>query len=636
MVSESKDTNQVIAENTLLKKIISCHSIENLIDLMVEKLLCVDGVKNLIFLFNDYTKSSLVYSKTKLSKEYEELEGITLNNTIPLSENTPYTQVYNSKKHLLINSMNYLNQDEYTRYIFKVRKIMELVVFPIGDSQETIGVLSLYSENNFYNKYFITEINKITELFFPHIKTLLDASFLKTREEAINSIYKRNTEVLKIAERLNNITSPTDIFKNAMREIIDIFGFDFGVILIQKEGLLSPLLIETSKKKNVQTHLSDILKFFSEIKGYSAKKADGATSVAFSTKNTFYFEDVSKISKLPMTEYDKKYIDAVKQAKTLLLVPLLKKNIPIGIVQLFSVYDKLELNSFDKDVITSLCSFIGSALENSELYQLIEEQRRNITVSKNKIEEQHSKIVSDLDMAKRLQLSVVDLIENSPEIKVSKSYTAMERLGGDLYDVRRIGKTNYSFLISDVSGHGVPAALITFMAKSSFITHGHFSKTPAEICREVNDDVYKLISDTVHYITAFYAKLDMQTLELTYTNCGHQTPLLYRKSKGIIEDLYAKGVYIGMFENPSYTYLTVKLSIGDKILFYTDGITDIKNPASNRYGKKRLIDFFKNNAELECEEIKISLEKSVKEFAGGCEAEDDMAFMIIEITSKIN
>ena len=193
-------------------------------------------------------------------------------------------------------------------------------------------------------------------------------------------------------------------------------------------------------KKNIKTHLKDIISFYSEIKGYSPDKADGATSIVFSTGNTLFLEDVSKISNLPMSENDRKYIEAAKHAKTLLLVPIFKKNKAIGVVQLFSVYDKLNLTSFDKEVITALSSFIGSALENSELYLLIEEQRKNITISKNMIEEQHLKIVSDLEMAKRLQVSVVDLIEKSPEIDIAKSYTAMERLGGDLYDLRRIGK----------------------------------------------------------------------------------------------------------------------------------------------------------------------------------------------------
>ena len=167
------------------------------------------------------------------------------------------------------------------------------------------------------------------------------------------------------------------------------------------------------------------------------------------------------------------------------------------------------------------------------------------------------------------------------------------------------------------------------------MTHGHFSKTPAEICTEVNDDVYMLISDTIHYITAFYAKLDMQTLELTYTNCGHQPPLLYRKKNRIVEDLYATGAYIGMFEKPTYRYFSTKLSIGDKILFYTDGVTDTKSCNLGRYSKKRLMDFFKENAEKNCYEIKTKLEEDLKDFAQDCEAEDDMAFMIIEITSKM-
>ena len=249
MISKSKDTKLLIIENVLLKKIVACHDLEKLIELFIDELLLIKGIQNLFFLFHDSEKASLVYGKTKLSSDYKEMENISVGNTIPLDETSVYSKVYKTQKHSVVDYSNYHKQDHYTRYIFKIRKIKQLFVVPIFCNGESIGVLSIYNSVVFINKELKSKVCNLTRLFSSHLKTLLGASFLISREKAINCIYKRNTEVLKIAEKLNNIASPNEILKNAMCEIIKIFGFDFGVILLKEGELLKPFLIETSDKK---------------------------------------------------------------------------------------------------------------------------------------------------------------------------------------------------------------------------------------------------------------------------------------------------------------------------------------------------------------------------------------------------
>jgi sigma-B regulation protein RsbU (phosphoserine phosphatase) len=244
------------------------------------------------------------------------------------------------------------------------------------------------------------------------------------------------------------------------------------------------------------------------------------------------------------------------------------------------------------------------------------------------------KLLKDLEIAKRLQESVVKNIQTFPEVNVDSVYMAMESLGGDIYDVRRLGKSTFSFMISDVSGHGVPAALITTMAKMSFINHGHFSKNPAQICFEVNKDMVELISDSDYYLTAFYAILDVENLTLSYTNCGHQKPILCRSGSGKIEELDSKGFFLGSFEESEYEYSSIKLQVHDRILFFTDGITEARNNDGEFYSQERLVDFLKKNADVPYNKI---LKLFLQEFNAFCQnrpVDDDIALLLVEVTSK--
>ncbi len=246
----------------------------------------------------------------------------------------------------------------------------------------------------------------------------------------------------------------------------------------------------------------------------------------------------------------------------------------------------------------------------------------------------NTKLLKDLEMAKRLQESVIKNIQLFAEFNVDSLYMAMESLGGDIYDVRRLGRKTFSFMISDVSGHGVPAALITTMAKMSFINHGHFSKTPAQICTEVNHDMVELILDTDYYLTAFYAILDTENLVLSYTNCGHQKPLLYREKTDEIINLDGKGFFLGSFENSEYETESIKLELNDKILFYTDGITEARNHEGEFYSFERLVEFTQRHKHIPYNEFLKKFIQEFNQFCGNRPVDDDIAILLVEVTGS--
>lgn len=249
--------------------------------------------------------------------------------------------------------------------------------------------------------------------------------------------------------------------------------------------------------------------------------------------------------------------------------------------------------------------------------------------------EKNQKIQKDLMIAKALQEEVIKTLPQVPELYIDAKYIAMDELGGDVYDIRRIGKFSYSFLIADVSGHGVPAALITTMTKTSFINRGHFSKTTSEICQEVNNDMFALIGDTNYYLTAFYAALDLSNLTLQYTNCGHHKCIVHRAQSGEIIELDTEGFFIGIRFDTVYETKEIQMNIGDKLILFTDGFPEARNSKSEFYENERIINFVKKNGNSKPAEFINSFLDDVNEFCGDYPANDDRAILVMEIRSTI-
>ncbi len=250
------------------------------------------------------------------------------------------------------------------------------------------------------------------------------------------------------------------------------------------------------------------------------------------------------------------------------------------------------------------------------------------------LQAKNDKIMNDLSIARKIQETIIKTMPETPELLIDAQYVSMESLGGDVYDIKRIGKTTYSFLIADVSGHGVPAALITTMAKTSFINRSHWKKTTANVCGEVNQDLFNLIGDTEHYLTAFYATLDLSKMTLEFTNCGHHHGIIFRADTNKIELLESEGFFIGIMQEVEYTSHKVKINIKDKIFLFTDGIPEARNEKGSFYTNKRLEQLVEKYGALSPKEFLDKLTEDVQNFTGTRPPDDDRAFLVIQVISS--
>jgi serine phosphatase RsbU (regulator of sigma subunit) len=220
-------------------------------------------------------------------------------------------------------------------------------------------------------------------------------------------------------------------------------------------------------------------------------------------------------------------------------------------------------------------------------------------------------------------------------VTVSGRTLAARMIGGDLYDFFDLGPERIGILCADVSGKGIPAALM--MANLQAVARAHLgdrignpSAPPAHFVERLNQELAGRFGDN-RYATLFWAEYDTQTAVLTYVNAGHPSPILIR-STGEIERLNSGGIPIGMFATARYTARTLQLRPGNRLVVFTDGLTDAQNDAQEEFGDERLIDYCRTIAvEIDADGVADRVMEAVAEWSSGTEQFDDTTVVVVDV-----
>lgn len=248
---------------------------------------------------------------------------------------------------------------------------------------------------------------------------------------------------------------------------------------------------------------------------------------------------------------------------------------------------------------------------------------------KNKELEKRNRIIEyDLSLAKRVQQQIITHeLPKADNFEFRTLYEPMEAVGGDFYEFIETREGQIGLFISDVSGHGAAAAFITSMLKILCSTYRRYSKQPAVFLSHINNMLCEKMAD--NYVTAFYCIFDPKTLTMKYSNAGHVYPILYRRRDKSVTQIEAVGGVIGVIDSLSYEQKEIQLEKGDRIIIYTDGLTEAHNERREIYGKNNLMEFMKNNNNYVLEEFIYRLYEDVNNFREG-ELSDDIAIIGID------
>ena len=219
-------------------------------------------------------------------------------------------------------------------------------------------------------------------------------------------------------------------------------------------------------------------------------------------------------------------------------------------------------------------------------------------------------------------------IPQVPGYELAGAWQPARVVGGDYFDVLKLSETILALCVADVAGKGVPAALL--MSNLQAIVRGTATAAmlPGALCRRVNESIHRNIAPD-RFVTFFYGLLDSQNNRLSYTNAGHNAPILLRRD-GSHERLREGGDVLGIFPDRSYECGEVALAPGDRILLFTDGVTEARNKTGEEFGEARLLELLAENHALGAADLQKRILEAVTEFSGA-EFADDVTLIVVTV-----
>ena len=251
-----------------------------------------------------------------------------------------------------------------------------------------------------------------------------------------------------------------------------------------------------------------------------------------------------------------------------------------------------------------------------------------------KLAEGNARIGAELEMAEKIQKDMLPNIfptfSEKKEFDLFASMTTAREVGGDFYDFFMIDENRLCIVIADVSGKGIPAAMFMMTAKTMIKDYALTTEDTADIFTTVNDRLCDN-NDAGMFATAWIGILDLRTMILQFTNAGHNFPIIQKK--GMPCEMLEKkhGLFLAGMEDIVYRQDEIQLSSGDRILLYTDGVTEAHNSQKELFGEERLMNILNHTNDKKGETVLSEILNQVETFAADTEQFDDITMLILTI-----
>ena len=271
---------------------------------------------------------------------------------------------------------------------------------------------------------------------------------------------------------------------------------------------------------------------------------------------------------------------------------------------------------------------------NEEFASLSDDINQTVSTLKRYIAEAAARIDKELEFAKEIQYSALPAVfppfPNRNDFEIYAKMVTAKEVGGDFYDFYMLGESTLAFMVADVSGKGIPAAMFMMRAKTTIKDLAESGLAPDEIFTLANKRLCEN-NDAGMFVTAWLGILDLKTGALKFVNAGHNPPLVCHED-GEFEYLKARGgmVLAGM-DGVKYKTNELCLSPGDKIFLYTDGVTEATNDKNELYGEERLLSLANKNITKTPQQLIAAVKDDVDVFVGDAPQFDDITMLAVSV-----
>ncbi len=285
----------------------------------------------------------------------------------------------------------------------------------------------------------------------------------------------------------------------------------------------------------------------------------------------------------------------------------------LGVLYLDSRRPLTAFSELDRQVLRSLAAEAATVVENARLFAEGRERERL---------ERELEIASDIQ-----QQLLPKALPKEPHLLAVGKTVACRAVGGDCYDVVDLPGGACGFVVADVAGKGMPAALLASMLMGSFCATASGSLSLSELAKRVNHRVCDR-TDESSYATLFYAIVQPNGA-VEYTNAGH-VPAFLRRQSGDLVALEAQNFPIGMFDFAEFSSGTAQMEPGDFLVMYSDGVTEAANPAGELYGEDSLRHVLKAFSGTEAQQLLDEILVAVRAFTSGYAQADDITVVVLQ------
>lgn len=457
------------------------------------------------------------------------------------------------------------------------------VVEKINSSNDTIGILCLGEKLN---------KTSYTEDDHEFLKTILNISATAIQNSVVLSELEKVNRVLD--SRINRLSSLFELSK------------EFG--MLSESHRVSKLLVYSIIGQFLVSRFAVVLSVNNKVTLIENKFNE--STLLHALKNV----DISSI-KSAVRKNEMSLFPGLNDLNIELIVPMQLQGVTKGLILLGKRINNTEFTEGDLEFIYSIGSLAIISIENNRLF-------------KEELEKQ--KMEEELEIARDIQRNLLP-----HEIPVYSRYDiaalniSSKQVGGDFYDIIKLNEHNFCITIADVSGKGVPAALLmaNLQAFLKIICKHGFELS--ESTALINDLVCENTMDG-KFITFFWGLLNNEDLTFTYVNAGHNPPLLIRNNT--ITKLEKGGIILGVMKTfTPYISDTIRLQKDDVIICYTDGITEAKNKNDDEFGDDTLEKICLDNISGSSDDILHAIKTSVQKFSEGTVQSDDITAIIIKV-----
>lgn len=298
--------------------------------------------------------------------------------------------------------------------------------------------------------------------------------------------------------------------------------------------------------------------------------------------------------------------------RSVLCVPIIQKGEVLGVIFVDNRFQNGIFTREDLELLTSIASSAGIAIDNARLYR--------IAVEKGRMER-------EMQMAREVQRNLIPPgMPDLPGWEFAACWRPAREVSGDFYDFIPASEGRTAMVVADVTDKGMPAAMFMVLSRSVIRS---VVGTDEDLSREITKANHLIWRDSAEgtFVTLFYAQFDAKNGKVKYVNAGHNPPIVFRQASRQVETLNRTGMAAGAEGDTDYQQGAVTLDPGDLLVIYTDGVVDAQVGKTN-YGEDRLKQAISANGQLAAGDLVAMLEKEVCDFSGSGEPVDDVTILV--------